>query len=62
MVTPKREDHRRYLAYLERFQYFARGGLKKLTIDEYLALEERLDRGLPSPEEISELKRILLRD
>jgi hypothetical protein len=59
---PTREEHRRYLSYLERFRYFGRGGLRRLSLAEFLALEERLDRGGVAPEETREIQRLLLRD
>ena len=62
MTQPTREEHRRYLAYLERFRYFGRGGLRKLALGEFLELEARLGRGDADPGEAGELRQLLLQD
>ncbi len=58
----RRDAHRRYLAYLERFAYFGRGGMKRLAADEFRALEEKLEQGETDPAEAAQVKKLLLRD
>jgi hypothetical protein len=58
----RRDGHRRYLAYLERFDYFGRGGMKRLTAAEFRGLEEKLADPATREVEAQQIRKLLLRD
>lgn len=58
-------EHARFLAYLERFDYFRRPGLVKLDRESFVALDRELTTLLrtdPDNPRIAPLRHLLLRD